>query len=175
MPLALRVVGRHARLVAHLLAVRLGALGEDQGRLVAVAGLLARACGDLVDGLALAADLEYVHGAQDGRVEVGLVGVWVAVHGGVDPSLDPVEGGAEAPGQTVADGVVEVIAKDQVVAGYVLLELEGIGNAVSVAGVVCVFEVGRACWGAFGQAWFSVSFRSVPREKASVTTDRGSP
>lgn len=78
------------------------------------------------------ADPELIPRLQRGGVEVGFVGVGVAVDARVDGPLDEAEGGAEARGQVVADWVVEVVAEDDVVAVHWLFEDDAVADAVLV-------------------------------------------
>ena len=93
-----------------------------------------------------------VHRAQQRAVQVGLVGVDIAVEPGVDEPLDEVESLVETGGQFVFDRVVEVVAEDEVVAADVVLGGEVEGQRVEVCGVRGVREVGGGFGRAGGQA-----------------------
>jgi hypothetical protein len=66
----------------------------------------------------------------------------VAVETGVDPPFYDTEGFVEEGGESVADGVVEVVAEDEFVACDVLFECEGEGYRVPVVWVLWGGEVG---------------------------------
>jgi hypothetical protein len=85
---------------------------------------------------------------------VWFIRVRVAVHGRVDGPLDEFERGVEARRETVADGSVEVIAEDQVVAVDRFLEDDGEGDGVLVVLVEGVREVGMCLGGLVGIALF---------------------
>lgn len=80
--------------------------------------------------------------------------VRVAVHGRVDGPLDEFQRGVEARREAVADGSVEVIAEDQVVAVDGFLEDDGEGDGVLVVVVQGVREVGVCLGGVIGVALF---------------------
>lgn len=96
---------------------------------------------------------ELVQGGQGGAEEVGLVGVGVAVEGGIDRPFDESQGGVEARGQAVADGAVEVVAEDEGVAVDGVFEDDGEADRVLVVDVLRVAEVGVCLGGVVGVAW----------------------
>ncbi|KAG2025768.1 hypothetical protein GB937_002490 [Aspergillus fischeri] len=89
---------------------------------------------------------ELVQRGHGGTIQVRFIRVRVAVHGRVDGPFDEFQRGVEARWKAVADGSVEVIAEDQVVAVDGFLEDDGEGNGVLVVLVEGVREVG-VCFG----------------------------
>lgn len=89
---------------------------------------------------------ELVQRGHGGTIQVWFIRVRVAVHGRVDGPFDEFQRGVEARWKAVADGSVEVMAEDQVVAVDGFLEDNGKGNGVLVVSVEGVREVG-VCFG----------------------------
>lgn len=101
----------------------------------------------------LVADAQHVYTRQQRAVQVWLVAVDVAVETRVDPPLHDAECFVEEGRQTVADGVFEVVAEDQLVASDVVFGDEGEGYRVAVVWVLRGGEVGRGRGRAFGETW----------------------
>lgn len=70
-------------------------------------------------------DAKLVPRHQARAVEVGFVGVGVAVDGGVERPFDDAQRGVEARRQAVADWAVEVVAEEEVVAVDGVFEYDG--------------------------------------------------
>lgn len=130
-----RAICRHRRLLTHILPVSFCTLFKHDCSFIAFADCRASLLCRFGRFLAFFSHVEDVHGAEDGRVEVRLISVDVAFHGGIYPALDPAKGGAEAVRQTVTDWVIKVIAENELVAGDILLQAKCIRDAVQVDGV----------------------------------------
>lgn len=161
--LSLRRAGRNVVLLPDVLAAALCTLRVHDRLAFFPRGhvLVPRVCGPCVCGrgrgvFLLLADAQHVDAGQKRAVQVGLVAVHVAFETRVDPPLDDAEGFVEQRRQAVADGVLEVVAEDELVARNVGLGHEGEGDGVAVVWVLRGGEVGRCGGGAFGETWVAV-------------------
>ena len=80
------------------------------------------------------------------------IAIQIAVQAGIDDPGDDVEGGAEARGQAVADGMVKVVAEDERCAGDGGRGGEAEGDGVLIVPVRRVREVRGRGGGGAGQA-----------------------
>lgn len=101
----------------------------------------------------LVANPKLVPRRQRRTKQVRLVGVSIAIDCRIESPFDEAESGVEAHGQTVAEGFVEVVSEDEVVAAYVFFGGEGEGNGVLVFGVEVVFEIVACCGGILRETW----------------------
>lgn len=99
-------------------------------------------------------DAQPIDAARRRPIEIRLVRVDVPVQARVDDPLGDAEGGVEARREAVADGVVKVVAEDEVVAvdGRLGREAEGDAVLVLVLRVRLEVEVGGRGRGGLGQA-----------------------
>lgn len=66
----------------------------------------------------LSPDPESIPRRQRRTIQIWLIGVCIAVKRGIDRPLDKTESGPEPRRESIADGIVEVVAKYKVVAIY---------------------------------------------------------
>lgn len=140
-----RRLGRQFRLCPDLHTIAVRTLGNDD-RLALVPALILRL------STIFASDAKRVDGAEKRPVQVRLIRIRISIKPGVDEPLHNLHGLAEARRQLIADRVVKVVAKHQVIAVDVLFEPEIKGQAVEVRLVRVRGEVGRRRGRVLGQA-----------------------
>lgn len=98
--------------------------------------------------------MQSIYRTRRGTVQVRLISLYIAVQPRVYNPLDNAECGVKTRGQTVADGMVEVVAEDEVVGVNGGFGREAEGDTVLVAALVVrgEREVGGGVWGGFGEA-----------------------